>query len=160
MRAKIKADKTRKETIKKYEKDRAKSGANSMGAPGESMINTTGAGEGLNDTDADGNPSAEAEKLNELWQRVRYFLNGKDSEGNDVDYQGGGRRKFTQLCELKSSMQRGTAEGILPFDQVVKAFVSSRITPVPTDAEFKQIFRAIDAYHNEATNQVNWRAIL
>ena len=57
-------------------------------------------------------------------------------------------------------MQRGTAEGILPFDQVVKAFVSSRITPVPTDAEFKQIFRALDAYHNEATNQVNWRAIL
>jgi len=29
-----------------------------------------------------------------------------------------------------------------------------------TDAEFKVVFKAIEAYHNESLNLINWRAIL
>ena len=52
------------------------------------------------------------------------------------------------------------APGILPFDTVVQAFVSSRFVPRLTDAEFRQVFRAIEAYHNEPEQLINWRAVL
>ena len=29
---------------------------------------------------------AQADQLNELWQRVRQFLNGKDDQGQDVEH--------------------------------------------------------------------------
>ena len=48
----------------------------------------------------------------------------------------------------------------MPFATVVSAFVTSRLTPILTDDEFKAVFKAVDAYHNEPLNLVNWRAIL
>lgn len=57
-------------------------------------------------------------------------------------------------------MTRNSAPGILPFDVVVKAFVSSRMTPTLTTEEFKAVFRSIEAYHSEALDLINWRAIL
>lgn len=32
------------------------------------------------------NISLDSENLNALWQRVRYFLNGKDELGNEVEH--------------------------------------------------------------------------
>jgi hypothetical protein len=53
---------------------------------------------------SDNNISVNSEQLNNLWQRIRYFLNGKDDEGNDVEHGTTGRIRFTEICELKTSM--------------------------------------------------------
>ena len=44
---------------------------------------------------------AQADQLNDLWARVRQFLNGKDADGQDVEHQTPGRRRFTEICEQK-----------------------------------------------------------
>ena len=43
---------------------------------------------------------------------------------------------------------------------VVKAFVSSRLTPALNDDEYKALFRSLEAYHDEANELINWRSIL
>ena len=109
---------------------------------------------------SENNLSVNSEHRNNLWQRIRNFLNGKDDEGNDVEHGTPGRVRFTEICELKGSMSKNSAPGILPYETIIKAFVSSRLSPMLTDAEFKVVFKAIEAYHNESLNLINWRAIL
>lgn len=87
-------------------------------------------------------------------------MNGKDEEGNPVEHQGPGRVRFTEICEIKAKQNRNCAEGILPFDSVIQAFISSRIQPELSNAEYRSVFRSIEAYHNEELNLINWRAIL
>ena len=57
-------------------------------------------------------------------------------------------------------MQRGSAPGILPFDTIVSAFITSRMQPELSNNEFKKVFQSIEAYHNEPLSLINWRAIL
>lgn len=98
-------------------------------------------------------------QLNQLWERMRYFLNGKDAEGNDLNNKAVGRARFTDICELKA-MRGKSMTGVLPEKDVVQAFVSSRLLPLPSDAEFKALFKSLEAYHSEDLNLVNWRSIL
>ena len=98
-------------------------------------------------------------QLNNLWERVRYFLNGKDKDGNDLNNKAIGRGRFTEICELKAMRGKSMA-GVLPEKDVIQAFVSSRLTPLPTDAEFKALFKSLEAYHSEDLNLVNWRSVL
>lgn len=61
---------------------------------------------------------------------MRYFLNGKDEEGNPVEGMvKPGRIRFTELCETKAD--RGGATGLLDFDKVTRSFISSRLQLEP-----------------------------
>ena len=150
-RATAAADKARKDAVKNYENQKAKAG-NAAALTVDAVME-----EGAASTTA-ANTSVNADRLNDLWQRVRYFLNGKDEDGNDVEHGNPGRVRFAESCQERASQYRGSAQGLLPFDQVVNAFTSARLTM--TAQEFRDIFRAIEAYHNEEQGLINWRTIL
>jgi len=81
---------------------------------------------------------------------MRNFLNGKDERGANVEHSDPGRKRLMERCEQKAALRRGSVEGILPFKDVVDAFVTSRMQPVMSNEEFKAVFRGIEAYHDEA----------
>lgn len=54
----------------------------------------------------------------------------------------------------------GTADGKLPFEEVKHAFNTSYLLPLPSDAEFKKLFYALEAYYNEENQIVQWMKIL
>ena len=72
----------------------------------------------------------------------------------------GGRIRFTELCETKGNLQRGGAAGLLPFEEVVNAFITSRLRPELSNEEFRTLFRALEVFHDEAQTIVNWRNLL
>lgn len=161
-KAEIAKKRERDAKVRAYENDRAKAGNNSM-IMAESVMDET-----VNSANAAGaaNPnsttisSLQGENLNNLWKRLRYFLNGKDQLGNDVEHTAGGRKRFTEYCETQASIQRGVSSGLLPFDKVVQAFITSRLTPELTKEEFKAVFAALEVFNDEAQNMVNWRNLL
>ena len=163
VKAELAAKKARTDAVRTFEIEKSKSGVNSSLITAESMMDDAAA-----EAEVDGttrNPALvttpeEAERLNELWARVRLFLNGKDESGNDVEHSTPGRVRFTEICELQAARNRKSAPGILPFDTVVQAFITSRMQPELSNAEFRKVFNAIEAFHDEKLNLVNWRAIL
>lgn len=48
----------------------------------------------------------------------------------------------------------------MPFEKVKTAFNSSYLLPLPSDQEFKKLFRALEAYYNEDLEIVQWSKIL
>ena len=80
---------------------------------------------------------------------MRQFLNGKDEDGQDVEHAQPGRVRFTEICENKQIL-RTSAPGILPFTEVIQAFISSQMRPRLNDSEFREVFRAIEAFHDES----------
>ena len=156
-KAQIATQKNNKALVRALENDKQKAGNTSLltadSLMDDSKVTTTDGGKEVN-------ISANSENLNKLWQRVRYFLNGKDDEGKDVEHSMPGRVRFTEVCTQKASLHRGQAEGILPQNEVIDAFVSSRFVPSLTNEEFRAVFRAIEAYHDEGRRLVNWRNIL
>ena len=157
IKAEIAAKRERDMKVRAYETDKAKAGNTSM-LTADSLMDEAASAVGGNASAL--NTSVNTEHLNALWQRIKYFLNGKDELGNDVEHAKTGRARFAEICELKSSMQRGSAEGILPFEHVVKAFISSRLQPELSNDEFRSVFMAIEAFHDQAMTTVNWRSIL
>ena len=101
------ATKARKEAVRAFEVEKSKSGVNSSLITAESMMDDAAA-----EAEVGGKPKnpalsmkqEDADALNELWSRMRQFLNGKDDEGNQVEHQEPGRVRFTQLCEEKASL--------------------------------------------------------
>ena len=152
MKAEIAARKERDEAVRAFERMKQKAGNTSVAA--DSMMEDAAA------TNTSLNVSQSAEDLNNLWQRIRAFLNGRDEEGNLVEHSQPGRVRFQEACEAKARMQRNSAPGILSFAAVTDAFVTSRLHPRPTDEEFKALFTAIEAYHNESLGLISWRTIL
>jgi len=73
VRAQIAADRVKKDAIRAYEKEKAKAGNSTMISAADSMMEQAEAA-----NDSNGNISMNSEILNELWQRIRYHLNGKD----------------------------------------------------------------------------------
>ena len=157
LKAEIAAKRERDMKVRAYEADKAKAGNASMITADSVMDDAASAG-GANASAM--NMTVDADALNALWQRVRYFLNGKDELGNDAEGSTPGRTRFTELCELKGGMQRGGAAGILPFQVVVGNFISSRMQPELTNDEFRAVFKGIEAFHDSAETTVNWRNIL
>ena len=151
VKADLAARKERDEAVRTFERMKAKAGNTAVAA--DSMMEDAAANTSLN-------VSQSAEDLNNLWQRIRSFLNGRDDEGNLVEHSQPGRVRFTKICEDRQRMSRNSAPGILPFAAVTEAFVSSRLHPRPTDEEFKALFTALEAYHNEGLGLINWRSIL
>ena len=152
VKAELAARKERDEAVRTFERMKAKAGNTAVAA--DSMMEDAAA------ANTSLNVSQSAEDLNNLWQRIRSFLNGRDDEGNLVEHSQPGRVRFTKICEDRQRMQRNSAPGILPFAAVTEAFVSSRLHPRPTDEDFKALFTALEAYHNEGLGLINWRSIL
>ena len=97
------------------------------------------------------------EQLNTLWERVRYWMDGKNELGNPIEGQATtGSVRFTETCEIRSTDLN--ADGMLSYDQVTDAFVSTNLEL--RNAQYRTLFRALEAYHDEAETLVNWRAIL
>ena len=148
--------KSNKAAVRAHEEQKQKAGNQSI-LTADSMMDDTQAAAG---SSKEVNISQNSENLNKLWQRVRYFLNGKDEEGKDVEYTNPGRKRFTEICLQKASLHRNQADAILPQAEVIDAFVSSRFVPALTNDEFKAVFRGIEAYSDEGKRLVNWRNIL
>jgi len=53
-----------------------------------------------------------------------------------------------------------TIQNTLPFDKVKNAFLSSLMPDPPSDADFKQLFYALEAWYNEENKIVNFSKIL
>ena len=99
------------------------------------------------------------DQIESLWLRVRNLLNEKDEYGYDLPVKQGGRKRFAQQCDFKSR-KRPNMPNVLEARDVIQAFTTSGLVPVPTDAEFRALFSALDVYHDEENELVNWSAIL
>jgi hypothetical protein len=73
VRAQIAGDRAKKEAIRAYEKEKAKAGNSTMMSAADSMMEQAEIALG-----GSANISVNSDILNELWQRIRYHLNGKD----------------------------------------------------------------------------------
>lgn len=91
--------------MRAYEREKAKAG--NVSALTETMLDETTQSAANTSSNPVANISANAENLNNLWERVRYFLNGKDDMGHDVEHGRPGRVRFTEICELKSVSRSG-----------------------------------------------------
>ena len=105
LKAEIATTKANKDAVRAYEKEKAKAG--NVSVITENMMDETTTTAVNTSNNPVANISANSESLNQLWQRVRYFLNGKDDLGNDVEHGRPGRVRFTELCELKAVGRSG-----------------------------------------------------
>ena len=105
IKAEIAAKRERDMKVRAYEMEKAKAGSQSMLSADTLMDETKdSAAAAGNNASAANVSTVSSDELNNLWQRVRYFLNGKDELGNDVEHTAGGRKRFTELCETKGSL--------------------------------------------------------
>lgn len=112
--------------------------------------------------DVEGSSSPRAEKLNALWKKIRDFLTDVDAAGNKVELKRGqdpARIRFQNACRQRVDPQ-ANIEYTLPFEKVRQAFLSSYLPDPPTDAEFKQLFSALECWYNEDNRIVNYSKIL
>ncbi len=89
------------------------------------------------------------QKIEELWKRIRLFLNDDDGFGNKIEPRKGmqpARIRFMEACQRYADVKQPT---ILNFEQVLRAFNAAYLLPAPTDSEFKQLFKALEVYYNE-----------
>lgn len=88
--------------------------------------------------------------LNNLWKRVRDFLTDIDEHGDKIELRRGqdpARIRFMNACSRYADPKGNQSH--LPFEKVKTAFNSAYLLPLPSDQEFKQLFRALEAYYNE-----------
>lgn len=111
LKEKIKREAENKKAVRDLEKERQKGGNTFMA---DSLLEE----EESKNVSSISAMSLGTSQLNNLWERVRYFLNGKDKDGNDLNNKAIGRGRFTEICELKA--MRGKAmSGVLPEKDVI-----------------------------------------
>lgn len=102
-----------------------------------------------------------ASSLNNLWKRVRDFLADVDDIGNKIELRKGqdpARIRFMNACNRYADPK--STQNNLSFDKVKTAFNSAYLLPLPSDQEFKRLFRSLEAYYNEEMQIVQWSKIL
>lgn len=110
-----------KKAVREYELQKQKGGK----TPGESKFEEEGL---FNEKD---------QKIEELWKRIRLFLNDDDGLGNKIEPKRGmqpARIRFMEACQRYADPKQPT---ILHFDQVLRAFNAAYLLPPPTESEFK-----------------------
>ena len=95
LKAELAAKKERDEAVMTFERINSKAENTALAA--DSMMEDAAANTSLNVLQS-------AEDLNNLWQRIRIFLKGRDDEGNLVEHSQPGRVHFTKICEDRQRM--------------------------------------------------------
>jgi hypothetical protein len=132
-----------KKAVREYELQKQKNGKSS-----------------LDKFDEEGNYNENDRKTEELWRRIRLFLNDVDANENKIEPKNGlkpARIMFMEACQRYADRTQPT---ILHFDSVLRAFNAAYLLPAPTPAEFKQLFTALEVYYNVEQQLIMWNKIL
>lgn len=124
----------------------------------EQAQSKAGRSESVRDPDT---KQASEHQLDALWKKVRDFLTDVDEHGAKIsprNKQKPARIRFMTACEMYADPKGNPSH--LPFEKVKTAFNAAYMLPIPSDAELKQLFRALEAYYNEDMQIVNWSKIL
>ena len=133
--------------MREYEKKRAAAGAAFMEA-------------GLDESQEAIQISVSGDNLNQLWERVRYFFQDKDQYGVDLTrpMKKPAKDRFLHACKGRAALGKGIKD-VITLNDVIFAFSSARLSPLLSKDEFKQLFKALEVYHDEEKELVNYMKI-
>eukprot|EP00347_Sterkiella_histriomuscorum_P003356 403364608 len=112
------------------------------------------------DRGADGSLLATNQFLDDLWDRVRNFLNDLNEKGDRREFgrnDKANKLKFLDYCQEQESRMK---KGVLTESQLEAVFAKCKFFPMPSKAEFKLLYKALEAFVSNESNEVNYNKIL
>ena len=66
--------------------------------------------------------------------------------------------RFLHACKGRAALGKGIKD-VISLNDVIFAFSSARLSPLLTKEEFKQLFKALEVYHDEEKELVNFMKV-
>ena len=66
--------------------------------------------------------------------------------------------RFLHACKGRAALGKGIKD-VISLNDVIFAFSSARLSPLLTKEEFKQLFKALEVYHDEEKELINFMKV-